>query len=116
MEYIPLESKIALINKYIQLNMFKPKDKSTLDDISENDIFTAIREDLKAHNETPEETKVSLTPTIQALKDLQISQVSSQKQLDTLTETLQSFREEQPEQSTLNEIIKELESFEKKNS
>ena len=114
MDYIPLESKIALINKYIQLNMFKPKDKSTLDDISENDIFNAIREDLNAHNVTPEETKVSLTPTIQALKELQISQIISQKQLDTLTESLQSFIEEQPKQSTLIEIIKELESFEKK--
>ncbi len=91
--------------------MFKPKDKTFHDDISENDIFMAIQSDLKAHNEVPEEPKISLTSTIQALKDLQINQITSQKQLDTLAESLQSFREEQTKPADLDDIIKELESY-----
>jgi len=114
MTYVSVESKISLINKYIQLNFLKSGGKSMHEDMAENDIFASIIDDLKAFNKKPEQIKISLEPTIEALKEFQNNQTDTQKQMDSLTEFLQSFREEQENQVDLDSIIKDLESFDKK--
>jgi len=111
MAYIDVKSKIALINKYLQLSYLRSGSKSQHEDVPENEIFTSIIEDLKAFNENPEEQKVSLKPTIESLKKLQSNKSSAQKLMDSISESLQSLQEEQENQVNLDTIIKDLESF-----
>ncbi len=111
MAYIPIKSKIALINKYIQLSFLKSSGKSMHKDVSELDLFTAIIEDLKAFDEKPEEEKISLKPTIKALKEYEYNQSAALKQINSLSESLESLREDQANQVNIGDIIKKLESF-----
>ena len=116
MAYIDVKSKIALINKYIQLSLLRSGSKSMHEDVPENEIFTAIIQDLKSFNEKPEEQKKSLKPSIESLKELQSNKSTTQKQMDSIFESLQSLREEREEQENqvnLDTIIKDLESFDK---
>ena len=111
MGYIPVKSKIALINKYIQLSFLKSGSPSMHKDVSEHDIFSAIIEDINAFNENPEEPKISLKPTIETLRELQNNQSSMQKHIDSLSTFLQSLQEEQENQVNLDTVIKDLEAI-----
>jgi hypothetical protein len=108
MEYIPLENKISLINKYIQINILRNKGKAEHVDLLENDIFKSIIEELKAQNEIPETPVVSLTSTIANLSAYQDKQADLQFQINALMNTLENVREEDSEQINLENIIKNL--------
>ncbi len=113
------ESKISLINKYVQLNLIKSQGKILHNEVPENDLFTSIIEDLKAVNELPEKSKISLQPVISGLKSLQEMQSNTRKGLDSMhsglvsiIESMKTIREEQsnPEVS-LESLIADMESF-----
>jgi len=115
-----LESKISLINKYVQLNLIKSQGKILHNEVPENDLFTAIIEDMKAVNELPELPKISLQPVINGLKSLQEMQSNTRKGLDSMhaglvsiIESIKTIREDQsnPEVS-LESLIADMESYE----
>jgi hypothetical protein len=114
MTYIPFENKISLLNKYIQLNILRNKGKAMHVDIPENEIFTAIIEDLKAYVATPETPEISLAPVINALKTYQEKQSDMRFQINALMKALEAYRDEESDQVSLDEIIKNLENLDKK--
>lgn len=112
MPHTRVESKISLINKYIQLNILKSHGEILHSDVPENDIFASIIDDLNAFNEMPEEPKISLEPIINTLKALQETQSNTRKRLDSMMKALQTIQEEQSNpQISLESIITDLESF-----
>lgn len=108
MAYIPLENKISLINKYIQINILRNKGKAEHVDLLENDIFNSIIEDLKTTNEVPETPSISLTATINSLSAYQDKQKALRLQINALLNTLETIREEESEEVNLADIIKGL--------
>ncbi|MEN8249181.1 MAG: hypothetical protein ABFS32_09645 [Bacteroidota bacterium] len=115
MAYIPIESKISLINKYIQVNILRNNGEAMHVDHLENEIFTKIIEDLKSFNEKPEEEEeVSLRPTIDALRSYQLTQRKLKEKLDDLLEGLKQIEETEEDQLNLGTIIKSLEELDRK--
>jgi len=111
MTYIPIEYKISLINKYVQINILQNKGKKVHVDFPENEIFKAIIDDLKSYSEViavPDAPKTSLEPVIEALKSYQVKQTEMRFQLNALMHTLETVRDEDSEQVSLDDIIKSL--------
>jgi hypothetical protein len=110
MTYIPIENKISLINKYIQINILHKKDVVMHVDIPEIEILNAIVADLKEHDDmlTQPETERSLESVIDSLKAYQQKQSDMRSQINALMHTLQNLSEEDPEQISLDEIIRNL--------
>ncbi len=112
MAYIPLQSKISLINKYIQLNILRNKGEAMHVDMPENEIFNAIIEDLKAYNETPEDTSaITIAAVIDALKAYKGQQDEINFHMNALRHSLEKVQEHTDEQVSLDTIIKNLESL-----
>ncbi len=108
MAHIPLESKISLINKYVQINILRNKGKAEHIDFLENDIFSDIIEDLKTTNEVPDVPVISLSATINSLSAYQENQKALRLQINALLNTLETIREEESEEINLADIIKGL--------
>lgn len=107
-----LESKISLINKYIQLNIIKSHGEILHNAVPENDLFASIIDDMKAFNVLPDEPKISLKPVIDGLKALQEMELNMRKKLDSTMEAFRTIRDEQSNpQISLESIITDLESF-----
>jgi hypothetical protein len=114
MTYIPFENKVSLINKYIQINILQNKGKKEHVDIPENEIYAAIIDDLKAHNDSvTQPPKDSLIPVINSLKVYQEKQNDMRFQLNALMHTLETVRDEESMQIGLDDIINNLAEMEK---
>ena len=116
MDYIPLENKISLINKYVQINILRNKGEAKHVDFLENEIFTTIIDDLKSYSEmvaVPEPPKTSLEPAIEALKSYQAKQADMRYQINTLMKSLENYQEEESDQESLGEIINKLRDLDK---
>jgi hypothetical protein len=116
MAYIPIESKISLLNKYIQVNILRNNGEAKHVDHLENDIFNQIIEDLKVQYEKPEEVKVSLQPTIDALREFYQKQRQLIAEIDSLKENLKQIEETETDQLSLTTVLKNLEEIEKKST
>ena len=115
MAYIPFENKVSLINKYVQINILQNKGKKEHVDIPENEIFTAIIDDLKAHNAAiTEPPKESLLPVIDALKHYQEKQSGMRFQINALLHALETFKNEDDDQVSLDDIIANLKVLDQK--
>lgn len=112
MAYIPLQSKISLINKYVQLNILRNKGEAMHVDMPENDIFAAIIEDLKAYNEKPDNSGITIDAVIDALKVYKEQQNEINFHMNALRHSLEKVQEHADEQVSLDTIIKNLESLE----
>lgn len=114
MTYIPVQNKISLIRKYIQINILRNKGKAMHVDIPENEVFAAIIEDLNAYNElisAPEKPKQSIDPVIDALKTYQAKQNDMRFQINALLNAIENYRQEEEGQLSMDEIIRQLEDL-----
>ena len=112
MSDVPLNSKISIINKYIQLNNLKAHGKSEHEDFLVNHILESIINDLKTVHETPTKPKISLQPVIQELKTLHEDRSSSKNNLEPIIEDLKKLHEIQLNPpASLESIIKNLETL-----
>ena len=115
MAYIPFENKVSLINKYIQINILQNKGKKEHVDIPENEIFAAIIDDLKANNEAiTAPPKESLVPVIDSLKHYQEKQNGMRFQINALLHALETFKNENDDQVSLDDIIANLKVLDQK--
>ena len=115
MNYIPIENKVSLINKYIQINILQNKGKKIHVDFTENEIFATIIEDLKSYSEVvavPDKPKTSFEPVIEDLKAYQAKQNDMRFQINALMNTLETLRDEDSEQVSIDDIIKNLKELE----
>ena len=115
MTYIPLENKVSLINKYVQINILQNKGKKIHVDYPENEVLVAIIDDLKSYSEVvavPDAPKTSFEPVIEALKSYQAKQNDMRFQINTLMKALENYREEESEQVSLDDIINKLRELE----
>jgi hypothetical protein len=115
MTYIPLENKVSLINKYVQINILQNKGKKIHVDFTENEVFTAIIDDLKSYSEVvavPDAPKTSFEPVIEALKSYQAKQTDMRFQINALMHALETVRDEDSEQVSIDDIIKNLKELE----
>ena len=115
MTYIPIENKVSLINKYIQINILQNKGTKLHVDFPENEIFAAIIEDLKSYSEVmavPDKPKTSFEPVIEELKAYQTKQNDMRFQINTLMRTLETLRNEDSEQVSIDEIIENIKKLE----
>jgi hypothetical protein len=108
MTYIPLENKVSLINKYVQINILQNKGKKVHVDFPENEIFTAIIDDLKTLSDMVTKPEKSLVPVIDSLKTYQEKQADMRFQLNALMHTLETVRNEDAQQIGLDDIIQRL--------
>lgn len=113
MTYIPLENKVSLINKYVQINILQNKGKRVHVDFPENEIFTAIIDDLKTLDDMVAKPEKSLAPVIESLQGYQEKQADMRFQLNALMHTLETVRNEDSEQVSLDAIIKNLKDLAK---
>ena len=116
MNYIPIENKVSLINKYIQINILQNKGSKLHVDFPENEIFAAIIEDLKSYSEVmavQDKPKTSFEPVIEDLKAYQAKQNDMRFQINTLMRTLETLRDEDSEQVSIDEIIENLKELER---
>jgi len=117
MTYIPLENKVSLINKYVQINILQNKGKKVHVDFPENEIFTAIIDDLKSYSEVvdvPDVPKTSFEPVIESLKSYQEKQTDMRYQINALMKALENYREEESDQVSLDDIIKNIKELEQR--
>ncbi|RLD19464.1 MAG: hypothetical protein DRI71_11770 [Bacteroidetes bacterium] len=115
MTYIPFENKVSLINKYVQINILQNKGKKEHVDIPENEIFTAIIDDMRAHNEAiTQPPRDSLQPVIDALREYQSKQSDMRFQLNALMHTLETVRDEDSAQVSMDDIIANLKMLDQK--
>jgi|GEM_PF-3119034 len=112
MAFIPLETKISLINKYIQLNFMKPKGKDLYMDIPENEIFESILADLNKLNDKKDQPKFSIDSVITILRNIQQSQTTTRRQIKSLMGSTRTVVEslENPDLD-LESVIKELSTY-----
>ena len=113
---LPLNSKITLINKYIQVNNMKDHGRAEHDEYLVKDLLESINDDLKKYHEPAEDTTpIDLTQVIQNLKTLRESQSNPEISLISVVEDLQKSIENQANSSVnLSAIIQELEESVKK--
>ena len=115
MTYIPLENKVSLINKYVQINILQNKGKKIHVDYPENEVLAAIIDDLKSYSEVvavPDAPKTSFEPVIEALKSYQAKQSDMRFQINALMNALETVRDEDSQQIGLDEIIKSIKDLE----
>jgi hypothetical protein len=109
MTYIPIENKISLINKYIQINILHKKGGEIMHvDIPEIEILNAIVDDLKAHDAMLTQPEKSLKSVIDTLNEYRNQQSEMASQLKALMHTLESLGQEDSEQVSLDDIIRSL--------
>lgn len=117
MDYIPLENKVSLINKYVQINILQNKGKKLHVDFPENEIFTAIIDDIKSYSEVvavPDTPKTSFAPVIEALRSYQTKQSDMRFQINALMNALENYREDESEQVSLDDIINNIRELEQR--
>ena len=113
---LPLNSKITLINKYIQVNNMKDHGRAEHDGHLVKNLLESINEDLKKYHEPAEDTTpIDLTQVIQNLKTLRESLSDPEISLISIVEDLQKYIQIQANSpDNLSAIIQELEESVKK--
>ncbi len=112
---LPLNSKITLINKYIQVNNMKDRGRAEHDDFLVKDLLTSVIDDLKKFHQPSDETHLDLGPVVQDLKTLKESQSNPEVSLTSIVDDLQKLIEIQSNPPiNLSTIIQELEASIKK--
>ena len=122
MSNVQLNTKISLLNKYIQVNFMKDHGKSTHDDELIKDILEAVVEDLKSFDKTKAKSQqYSLQPIINELKSLKAENSKSRSKMNYILEDIKSLLEDEGKgedetsQSAgggLDSIIRNLEGIE----
>lgn len=111
MAQIPVETKISLLNKYIQVNILKNKADALHVDYPENEIFAEIIEDLKKMYEQPVDVRSALASIVDALNTYKQQQQEMRVHIHALLNTLKAMEEHQAGQIDLDTIIHNLQKL-----
>ena len=112
---LPVHSKIALLNKYIQVNNMKDRGRAEYDGHLVKHLLESIVEDVKKLHEPSDEAPLDLNHIVQDLKTFKESQSNPEISLSSISADLQKFIEIQSNPPIdLSAIIRELEASTKK--
>lgn len=118
MAKIPLHTKVALINNYIQNNYLRSRGKAEHDDWRISDILEAIKEDLntlaKSQEVTSDKQGVPIELILRDLKYYRDKQEGAKSEITGLIDRLKEILEQQSDpESNIDKIIKNLEDNQK---